>query len=241
MAWFFAETVSAPTHTISGENAHHIIKSLRMKIGEPLTICDSSSIRHDCIIEEISGDSVVVRIERASKCENEPDTEIILYQALPKGEKMEFIIQKSVELGVSKIVPMLSKRCVSRPDEKSMRKKVERWNKIALSAAMQSRRGKIPEVSSAVTFEQAVNLAGDSAIMCYELGGVPMGDTPQIKNDKKTISLFIGSEGGFEESESQMVLNNGGSLVSLGKRILRAETAPLAAISIIMYLTGNLC
>lgn len=239
MAWFFSESVSTPTHIITGENAKHISRSLRMKCGEELTICDKEQIRYDCVIEDINADCVTVRVENSSPCEHEPDRKITLYQALPKGEKMEFIIQKAVELGAYEIVPVLSQRCISRPDEKSARKKTERWNKIALSAAMQSRRGIIPKVSNIISFEQAAQRAGSTAVICYEEGGVPMGNASQLEG-RGDISLFIGSEGGFERSEVERILNGGGCAVTLGKRILRAETAPLAALSVIMYLTGNL-
>ena len=123
MAWFFSDRVNIPLHTITGEDAAHIIKSLRMKIGEQLTICDSCEICHICIIENIAGGEVYVRVTESNKCENEPETYVTLYQALTKGDKMDFIIQKAVELGVKEIVPVLTDRCVSRPDEKSMKKK----------------------------------------------------------------------------------------------------------------------
>ena len=238
MAWFFAQSVTLPLHMITGENARHISKSLRMKKGEELTVCDSEMIRHDGVIESIDSDSVCVRITESRPCENEPSAEVTLYQALSKGDKMEFIIQKAVELGASHIVPVLTARCVSRPDEKSMSKKLERWNKIALAAAMQSRRGRVPDVRPMMTLEKAAAEAGSTAIVCYELGGEPLGELPQIKGG--AISLFIGSEGGFEESEVALILKNGGSAATLGSRILRAETAPLAALSVIMYVTGNL-
>lgn len=209
-----------------------------MRAGEELTVCDGLGVRHDCVIENVGSDEVAVRVVSSRPCENEPKTRVVLYQALPKSDKMEFIIQKAVELGAAAVVPVLSARCVSRPDEKSMKKKLERWNKIALAASMQSRRGRIVEVMPAMTFEQAAEKAGGSAVVCYELGGVPLGDAPQLENDE--ISLFIGSEGGFEKGEVELLLENGGTAVTLGSRILRAETAPLAALSIIMYLTGNM-
>ncbi len=240
MAWFFSENVTAPTHTIIGEDAQHISKSLRMNTGEELTICDSNKIQHDCIIEAVAGGMVTVRVLDSYPCKNEPQTKVTLYQALAKGDKMDFIIQKAVELGVSEIVPIITARCVSRPDEKSMKKKLERWNKIALQAAMQSRRAIIPQVLPMMKLnDAAVKASNTTSIVCYELGGKPLGDL--IKTDScNEISLFIGSEGGFEQSEVEYIIQNGGSAATLGNRILRAETAPLAALSVIMYLTGNL-
>ena len=238
MAWFFSDNVSAPLHTITGENANHISRSLRMKPGETLTICDKNGLRHDCTIETISTDAVTVKVDSSYPCENEPNKHIVLYQALVKGEKMEFIIQKSVELGAAEIVPVLTARCVSRPNESAARKKVERWNKIALAAAMQSRRGIVPVVRPLMRFADAVSEAGSTAVLCYELGGVSFREAKQLEGD--TISVFIGSEGGFEPSEAELIMNNGGCAVTLGKRILRAETAPLAALSIITYITDNM-
>ena len=238
MAWFFSDSVTTPLHTITGEDAQHIVKSLRMKVGEELSICDSRKIQHDCIIESINGSAVDVKILDSYPCKNEPHTKVTLYQALAKGDKMDFIVQKSVELGVSEIVPVLTARCVSRPDEKSMKKKIERWNKIALQAAMQSRRGIIPTVKPLMKLSDAARKAASSAVVCYELGGKPLGEL--IERRENELSLFIGSEGGFESFEVEEILENGGSAATLGNRILRAETAPLAALSVIMYLTGNL-
>ncbi len=238
MAWFFSKNVTGQHHIITGEDAHHISRVLRMKLGEGITICDENQVCHECTIESISPDAVTVTVTSNAPCLHEPNIHLTLYQALPKGEKMEMVIQKAVELGAAEIVPVLSARCVSRPDEKSMKKKLERWNKIAKAAAMQSRRGFIPTVAPLLSFKDAAKLAGSDAVICYELGGISMKKALEGKG--KSISLFIGSEGGFEQSEVDAVIENGGAAVGLGRRILRAETAPLAAISVIMYLTGNL-
>ena len=213
MPWFFTDReIDADKYIIEGETARHMLKSLRMKQGEELT---------------------------RKTCENEPDVKITLYQALPKGDKMDYIVQKCVELGISEIVPVISARCVSRPDEKSLRKKLLRWQKIALEAAQQSRRGIIPKIGAALSFRQAVEKSKENElnIFFYELGGESVA---QILTDKpKTIGFFIGSEGGFEEKEAQLAAEAGAKTATLGKRILRAETAPLAALSVIMYQTGN--
>lgn len=238
-AWFFADNVNTPIHMITGEDASHIGKSLRMNIGEELTICDSNKIQHDCVIESIASNEVNVRVIGSHPCANEPKTRITLYQALPKGDKMDYIIQKAVELGASEIVPIITARCISRPDEKSIKKKTERWNKIALQAAMQSRRGIIPTVQPVLKLKDAViKTAGTRTVVCYEMGGEKLGNL--VENDDTEISLFIGSEGGFEQSEIDFIIENGGKAATLGNRILRAETAPIAALSVIMYLTGNL-
>lgn len=239
MAWFFTEAFVGDYYTITGEDARHIEKSLRMKIGESITLVDNDHIQHNGVIDSISSGNVTVKIFESFKCDQEPTVKVTLYQALPKGDKMDTIVQKAVELGVSEIVPVISARCISRPDEKSMNKKIARWQKISLQASQQSRRGVVPVVKEAVTFKQAVSTldSNDCNIIFYECGGDKVSDI--IKADKP-INMFIGSEGGFEEQEVQSVIEKGGSAATLGKRVLRAETAPLTALSVIMYETGNL-
>lgn len=239
MAWFFTEeNILTEEYILQGETARHIEKSLRMKIGEEITLCTPDKTQCNCEITEISPGQVVVKVNEKFPCKNEPDVKITLYQALPKGDKMDFIVQKCVELGISQIVPVISSRCISRPDEKSMKKKIARWQKIALQAAMQSRRGIVPTVQPIITFKEAVKTQeNDLNIIFYEMGGE--GVKTLIKNKAKTIGMFIGSEGGFEQQEVNSVLEKNGKVATLGKRILRAETAPLAALSIIMYETGN--
>lgn len=239
MAWFFTEPFAGDYCTISGENAKHIEKSLRMKIGEEITLVDSNGIQHNGVIDSFTNNEVTVKVQNRFKCENEPNVKVTLYQALPKGDKMDFIVQKAVELGVTEIAPVISARCISRPDQKSLKKKIERWQKIALQAAQQSRRGIIPKVSEALSFSNAVNNLNkdDCNIIFYECGGNRVGDI--IKSPVEHINIFIGSEGGFEEQEVQQVVSKNGTPATLGKRVLRAETAPLAALSIIMYVTEN--
>lgn len=241
MAWFFTEeNILGDSYTLTGESAKHISKVLRMRVGEDITLVSPDKMQYECKIADIMQGSVRVGIISKKPCENEPDVFVTLYQALPKGDKMDFIVQKCTELGISRIVPMISARCVSRPDEKSLKKKCERWQKIALQAAMQSRRGIIPEVCPCVTFKEAAELTkqNEKTVFFYEMGGESvkkiLGGTKP-----KTIGMFIGSEGGFEQSEADSVTSNGGYAATLGKRILRAETAPLAALSVIMYETGN--
>lgn len=241
MAWFFTdENVSGEYHIFTGENATHICKSLRMTKGEAITLCDKNSMQYECTIESITKTDVTVKINSSFQCENEPDVSLTLYQSLTKGDKMELIIQKAVELGVKEITPIITKRCISRPDDKGIEKKIARWQKIALQAAMQSRRGIIPKINPLMTLSQAVEDSKklDRTVIFYEGGGKGIGEI--IKPCDKNIGIFIGSEGGFDLDEVELVINNGGTNATLGKRILRAETAPLAAVSVIMYQTGNL-
>ena len=235
MAWFFSETeIKSDTYILDGDNAKHA-QVLRLRPGEAVTVVTPCGEQCECEVLEGS----LLKVVSRKLCQNEPDVFATLYQALPKGDKMDYIVQKCVELGVSRIVPLISARCVSRPDEKSLSKKRARWQKIALQAAMQSRRGIIPEVGDCVSFSKAAELTkeNDKTIFFYELGGESV---KKILTDKpKSIGIFIGSEGGYEQSEVDMVIQNGGKAATLGKRILRAETAPLTAMSIIMYQTDN--
>lgn len=236
--FFVDEEIESSEYSLFGEDGRHIAKSLRMKQGENLTLCSPSGTVHNCVVEKVERDFVGVRILSSEQSEAEPSVKVTLYQALPKGDKMEFIIQKAVEIGVTEIVPVISSRCVSRPDQKSLSKKLLRWQKIAKQAAMQSGRGIVPKVKDAVPFEKGVENAKGEKVIFYELGGESVKD---ILSDKpKEISIFIGSEGGFSGDEVDLVLKNGGRKATLGKRILRAETAPLVALSVIMYETNNL-
>ena len=228
--------------TINGSDAKHIGRSLRMKIGDELVLC-CDKIDYKTKILSISDSEVFCKVLSASPAVTEPDFELILYQAVPKLDKLETIIQKSVELGVAKIVPVLTSRCVSRPDKNGFEKKRERFNKISLEAAKQSNRGIIPEVADILDFKTAVLQLKDLdfSFVCYEKGGVPFSsvvNTSDIKD--KRVGLFIGSEGGFDESEIVFCEENGLKTITLGKRILRCETAPISAISIIMALSGNM-
>ena len=239
MAWFFSDIEPENFFTFEGEQAKHIACSLRMKIGEELTICCGEYI-YPCTIEHIDKSSVTVKVCGRQPCENEPHTAVTLFQAIPKGDKMDYIVQKSVELGVTRIIPFISSRCISRPDEKSIIKKTARWQKIALQAAQQSRRGIIPTVETAVSLEAAAEKASklESSVVFYECGGEPPASV--IKPDAKEIGMFIGSEGGFAPEEIELLRSKGAGVATLGKRILRAETAPIAALSVIMFITGNL-
>ncbi len=239
MAWFFTDKNFTDKYLIEGEDAQHIKKSLRMKEGEKLTLVSPDGSEHLCEIESLS-EGVEVKEVSSKPCEQEPTVNVTLYQGITKGDKMDFIIQKAVELGVTEIVPTLTDRCISRPDEKSMNKKISRWQKIALGAAQQSRRGIVPEVKPMLALKEAAKKAkeDDVSIVFYEGGGETVASL--LKDSPKTVSIFIGSEGGFEESEIEYLTSTGTVNATLGKRILRAETAPLAALSAIMFYTGNM-
>ena len=224
---------------LDGEQARHVAKSLRMRVGDTLTISAGDGCDYGCIIDEITQSTVTLTVCYKQACESEPSVKVTLYQGVPKASKLEEIIQKCTELGISEIVPTLTQRSISRPDEKQAKKKNERYQKIALEAAQQSGRGIIPEVKSMIKLSQAVREdTAELKIVFYEGGGKPL--TELISRDVKSVSIYIGPEGGFEKSEVEMIQDAGGVAATLGKRILRTQTAPVAATTAIMLLTGNM-
>lgn len=239
MPRFFLESINTDRPVLTGEDARHIGRSLRMKTGEEITVC-SQGRDFLCRIESITSDTVSLEILESHLCAAEPTVEVTLFQAIPKRDKLEHIIQKSVELGAVKIVPVLTARCVSRPDRKDFEKKRERLNKIALQAAKQSGRGIIPTVEPMISFDEAVKQMKeyDCAGILYEEGGIRFSELET--ESKKTFALFVGSEGGFDENEAQTAIDAGIKPIWLGERILRCETAPLTALSILMFITKNL-
>ncbi|MCD7823413.1 MAG: 16S rRNA (uracil(1498)-N(3))-methyltransferase [Oscillospiraceae bacterium] len=236
--FFVSEPPSGGIITIDGSDAVHIGKSLRMAVGDELTVC-RNGIDYQCEIIGITREDVTLKVISESPS-NEPNIQLTLFMAMPKLDKLELIVQKSVELGVVRICPVLTKRCISRPDNERFKSKRERLQKIALEAAKQSGRGIIPEVSDIMSFDRCVSEMArmDLGIVCYEKGGVSLRDIEISKAQK--IGLFIGSEGGFEPGEIEILEESGIRKVWLGDRILRCETAPLAATTIIMFLTGNM-
>lgn len=240
MPRFFTNEIDENNITLTGSDAVHVGRSLRMKPGEPLTVC-CGGIDYNCEISEITSDTVYLSLKEKVVCAAEPNIEVTLFQAVPKMDKLEYIIQKSVELGVSRIVPMLTRRCVSRPDERDFAKKLARLNKIAAEAAKQSGRGIIPQVTPIVSYKNALEMMKelDQNVLLYEEeGGVSFGEVDLT--GAKTVGLVIGSEGGFDREEAEACTAVGAAQVWLGKRILRCETAPITALSILMFLTNNM-
>lgn len=239
MQKLFVENINDEKIILDGESARHIAKSLRMRVGDVICVTDGGGDDYGCQIEEITKDEVVLKVCYKQACESEPSCRVTIYQGVPKSSKMEDIIQKCVELGVCKIVPTLTKRCVSRPDDKAAGKKNQRYQKIALEAAQQSGRGIVPKIENMKTFRQAIaEDESDVKIVFYEGGGEKLADI--VKLDTESVSVFIGPEGGFEQEEVEQIEASGGVRATLGKRILRTQTAPVAALTAIMLLTGNL-
>ncbi|MBR6790794.1 MAG: 16S rRNA (uracil(1498)-N(3))-methyltransferase [Oscillospiraceae bacterium] len=237
MPRFFTETLSGDRALLSGEDAAHISRSLRLRPGEEIDLCDGKGTDYHCRILSI-GETVEVEILDRHPSETEPKVRLILYQACPKGDKMELIIQKAVELGAYAVVPVLTDRCISRPDGKSMAKKLVRYQKIAEEAAKQSGRGLIPEVRPLLTLKQAAESYEGKGIVFYEKGGERLNQL--VTGDEEAISLFVGSEGGFAPEEIELLESKGVLTATLGKRILRCETAPLCGLSVVLSLTGDI-
>lgn len=239
MPRFFISEPAEDFITVTGSDAHHIGYSLRMKPGEELTFCHSGT-DYNCMIESITESEVLCRVVSAVPSKSEPNVQLTLYQAYPKQDKLELIIQKTTELGVTRIVPFISSRCIARPDEKSYRKKQERMQKIAEEAAKQSGRGIIPEIAPLMTMKQALEdmKKSEMKLFCYENGGERLSSISVA--EAKSIAVMIGSEGGFERAEADAAEAAGAKQIWLGERILRCETCPIAVTSILMNLTGNM-
>ncbi len=241
MQHFFvtANQVEKPYIHIQGSDVNHMRNVLRMKRGEQASVSDGDNRRYLCRIEDYGEDEALLEILTEEAVDTELASEIYLFQGLPKGDKMELIIQKAVELGAYQVIPTVMKRCVVRLDEKKAEKRVNRWNAIARGAAKQSGRGRIPKVSRVVGFREALSLAGklDAVFIPYELAA-GMEHTRKVIEAVKpgqSIGIFIGPEGGFDKEEVYMALEAGAEEITLGKRILRTETAGLAVLSILMY------
>lgn len=241
MPRFFVESLASDPIVIEGGDARHIALSLRMKQGEELILCDGKGTEAVCAVASLCPESVVLDVKERRASETEPKTRVTLYQALPKADKMEYIVQKAVELGVYRIVPVLTSRCISRPDEKTAAKKRERLCKIAAEAAKQSGRGIIPEVDGVLTFKNAVKEMSTAGlpIFFFEHASLPLRKYME-KYTGGDIAVMVGAEGGFSDEEAAFAEENGLLSASLGPRILRCETAPVAALAAIMYAAGEM-
>ncbi len=225
--------------TICGEDAKHISKVLRMKAGETITLCDGCGSDYEAKIEKSDKDCVSATIFSQKKSESEPDIEITLFQALPKSGKMEYIIQKCTELGINKIIPCIMDRCVVKLNsEADAKKKVQRYQSIALAAAKQSGRGIVPSVEMPVKFDKMLSLMKeyDLSFTAYENeDGTTIKDIFKNAKGVKSIAFVIGPEGGISEGELEKIKDLEISTVSLSKRILRTETAGETVLSMINY------
>ena len=228
------------TVVITGEDAHHIAKSLRMTAGEAITLCDGRGLEAQGVIVSLSPDAVSVRLGEAAACAAEPQTKLSLYLAMPKGDKTELVVQKAVELGAAEIVLFLSSRCISRPKGEDAAKKVRRLQKIANEAAKQCGRGMLPAVRGVLSFSQTLQEMQqfDHSFILYDGLCAPLRQ--QLPKRGAAMALLIGSEGGFAPEEIAQAEARGVRAASLGKRILRCETAPIAATAAIMFALGEM-
>lgn len=239
MARFFSNVIYNDIIEITGNDAKHIYKVLRMHVGDRLIVCDLSGNDYDCKIKSITIDKVRLKIEKKFKSKTEPYIDINLFQGMPKGDKFEFIIQKSVELGISQITPVIMNRSIPILDDKNKKKKLIRYNRIALEAAKQSNRGKLSIVNDFIFYDQAINLMkkADLSLLFYENSDKAF--KPLLKNiSPKVVNIMIGPEGGFEPYEIEIAKLANINVVSMGNRILRCETAPIFVLSALMFEYG---
>lgn len=230
------------TCIIEGEDVKHISKVLRCRIGEELEICDNDNNEYICEITNIDKSQVELNIVEVVDIKRESDLKIKVYQGLPKGPKMEMILQKLTEVGVDEIILVQTKRTVVKVDDKKEDKKIERWERIIYEAAKQSKRGKIPKLRGVLSFKEAL---ADMKENDFNIAPYENERTKSIKQaikgvDIKNIGIFVGPEGGFEDTEIKAIEKIGGQSVSLGPRILRTETASLVASSIVLYELSDL-
>lgn len=241
---FYVEksAVTGSDIVLTGEDNNHIRNVLRMRPGEEITVCDGEGTDYHCRLAELTRESVRAEILGQAASGTELPVRLVLFQGMPKKDKMEFIIQKAVELGAAEIVPVMTKRTVVRlEDEKKEAKKIERWQAIARAAAMQSMRGVIPKVSSVMRFSEGLKAAGelDALLIPYE-HAEGISQTKRVLSQLaadgvRSIGIFIGPEGGFEEDEVQQAQAAGAACVTLGHRILRTETAGMTMLSLLMF------
>ena len=241
MARFFVEPwdMEGVSLSLTGDNAQHA-KVLRLKPGEEVLICDGQGRECVCAVEEVTP-SVSLRILERRASASEARVQVSVYMAFPKADKLEHVIQKATELGAYEIVAFPSSRCITKLDNKSLTKKLERWQKIAASAAEQSGRGRIPQVVALESFQEALSRAAqaDKALMFYENEQATTLRMALEDGPFETVSLLTGPEGGLEVSEVEKARSAGLQVCTLGNRILRCETAPLCALSAVMYAAGE--
>ena len=233
------QQISGDKIRIEGGDVNHMKNVLRMKLHEKAEISDGESRTYLCEVEAYEEDAAVLHILEEMEADTEPASKLYLFQGLPKSDKMELIVQKAVELGVYQVIPVAMKRSVVRLDDKKAAKKADRWNSIAESAAKQAGRSQIPEVTMPLSYKEALKMAEelDVTLLPYELAGgmkVTREVIRQIKSGQ-SVGIFIGPEGGFEPEEVDAAVSMGAKVITLGRRILRTETAGLATLAVLMF------
>ncbi|MCX7903780.1 MAG: 16S rRNA (uracil(1498)-N(3))-methyltransferase [Caloramator sp.] len=236
------EQVKYPNIYINGEDVDHIIKVLRLRKGDKIQISDGNGKEHICEIIKWDKKEVECNIIESFDNQTEAPIKITLYQGLPKSQKMDLIVQKCVEIGVVRIVPVITNRVVVKVEGKDLKNKIERWQRIAYEAAKQSNRGIVPVVSNVMDFEEAIEEMKkmDLVVVPYERESKRGIKDLKDRNDIKSVAIFIGPEGGFEEKEIENCLDIGAIPITLGPRILRTETAGFVTSALILYELGDL-
>lgn len=238
-----SELISEDKVRIIGGDVNHIRNVLRMQRGDTLTVCDGMGNDYECRISELERDEIALDIESTAPSASELPQRLYLFQGLPKSDKMELIIQKAVELGVYEIIPVATMRAIVKIDAKKEDKKIARWQQIAEAAAKQSGRAVIPRVMSPMSLREALNYASelDGGLIPYENaeGMEHAREIVSSMRDKSSVGIFIGPEGGFDRGEIELAQEKGIIPISLGKRILRTETAGLTILSVLMFQSEN--
>lgn len=239
MPRFLLSSLNEGWGELTGEEAHHVVKVHRYRVNDVIEVVGHAKVFRG-VISALQEGLVTVKIED-ELLTSEPQLEVTLYQGLVKGDKLELIVQKAVELGVSRIVPVICKRSIVTLDEKKARERTLRWQRIAQEASKQSGRAKVPLIDQPSTLGDALTQdKSQLKLMAYEGGGAPLKTSIRELSNIQTVSCLIGPEGGFEQGEVDLAQSHGYIIVGLGPRILRAETAPLALLSILMYELGDI-
>ena len=242
---YFTKEITDGTAVLRGADAHHLARVMRARLGDTVILCDGNAVEYTGTITGFGDETVEFSVEEGYPSAAEPDVEVTLLVGYPKQDKLEQIIRHGVELGCAHFVPFFSRYCVAAP--KKEEQKNERYNRIAFEAAKQCGRGVLPDVALPLpNFGAVCRTLGeyDLVLFCYECGGQPLrsllAGLPRTEGRKPKIAIITGAEGGFAAEEAAAAANAGAKTIGLGPRILRCETAPLAVLSAVMTLTGNL-
>lgn len=232
--------------TITGDDAHHIRKVMRLRVGQSVIVCDGSGYEAIAEIAELEGNGVTLNVIEKRQCNTEPNIKVWIAQSLPKGDKMETVIQKCTEIGAVRFLPFTSARTIVQYDQRKEEKRLARWRKIAKEAAEQSHRGIIPEIDRTRSWNEIVALIANqgASLLCYEQEHDTSVRTVLqqhlLKQDERPVLLIVGPEGGFELDEVHEAVAAGAISISLGGRVLRTETAAMVGLTSILYESGDI-
>lgn len=234
---YFASCFTASAAALTGADAHHLGHVMRARPGDEVTLCDGAGFDYTARVAALAPDRVELELLEKRPCTAEPDVQVTLFVGYPKQDKLETIVQKAVELGAVRVVPFFSRFCVAAP--KKEEQKNARYARIAAEAAKQCGRGVLPTVELPLALQDLPGrfAAFDTVLLCYEKGGAPLRE--RVTRGRR-IALITGAEGGFAPEEAELLIRAGAAAIGLGPRILRCETAPLAALAAVMAFTGNL-